>query len=280
MAYPYPELQHLMQFPFSAQDYEGWIDKHLYYMRPVPPALPTYIYARCPICGAIGQQQINVYSLHLKPLQFALQHGLILNPGASKRYGIPCTHYLGVHEFINLHDLTPHEVVDLYLASGEVPYVTPWFLPDDIDSFAVLHALPICQIVEQEFVPAYTHFMLTYFSADTDTIIKRCYDSQWKAIQNDDEYYPYTLAPAYRASRFTSYTTDIISELPQKLRLLYENYYGLSHWAANGKLGYLDFASPDLPLKIGKGLELPALYRNIPGRKYYFFWLKGKFRIF
>jgi hypothetical protein len=280
MSYPYPDLQNLVQFPFTPQDYEGWIEKNHYYMYPTPPAIPTYIYARCPICAAICQQPINIYSLHFRSLELSIPHGMVLKGNGLNGRGIACSHHLGVHEFINLHGKLPHEVDYLVFDSGEVPYITPWFLPDDIESFAVLHALPIHQVLEGQFIPAYTRFMLTYFSVESATIIQRGYDSQRNAIKNDDEYYPYTLAQPYRLMSLPTDTTDVIAELPKKFRDYYEPMYDLSRWAANGKLGYLDYSSPDLPLMLGNGLTLPAYYQQIEGRKYYCLWQAGQFRPF
>ena len=47
--------------------------------------------------------------------------------------------------------------------------------------------------------------------------------------------------------------------------------------ATQGKLGYLDFTQPDLPLRIGPGTQLPALYRNIQGAHYSYMWRNGEF---
>lgn len=280
MSYPYSDLLPLIQYPFSAQAYEEWIDKDFYYLKPTPPAIPTYIYARCPICKAVCQQPINIYSIHAKALELSIPKGIVLHGTGLNGKGISCPHHLGVQEFINLHGNLPTEVRDFHFDFGEVPYITPWFLPDDIESYAVLHALPIHQIVEGQFIPAYTRFMLTYFSVDSASILQRCYASQQEAMARDNEYYPYTLAAPYRSMHLYEYTTDVIAQLPQKVKDYYEPMYDLSRWAASGKLGYLDYSSQELPLIIGKGVTLPTIYQAIWGRKYYHFWMGGRLRAF
>jgi hypothetical protein len=191
-----------------------------------------------------------------------------------------CSHLLGTHEFFHLHGHIPAEVDELTLDSGEVPLVTPWFL-DKLGGCAVLHALPICRLEQGKLVPAYTRFFLTYFSQDPRQTLEATYALQAEAAK-DDSYYPYTIASGYGIynTRGQMPAGDGWESMRDPTRAYYEEKYDLPRWARLGKLGYLDYTSPELPLRIRDGLELPALYFPIEGRRYHFIWSNGKFRTY
>ncbi len=175
----------------------------------------------------------------------------------------PCSHFLGTHKFINLHNQEPTEIDHLSNATGEAPRLSPWFLPDDVSSYVVLHALPICRIVEEKFMPSYTLFILTYFSEDPKLLLKRHLQAQAEFGKGDPEFYATTVTlPAL-------YKTDV-DEIPA-------SYYALEKTAKEGKLGWMDFSQPGLPLSIGTGNQLPRIYRSMEGKRYKYVWRNGKF---
>jgi hypothetical protein len=141
--------------------------------------LPKYIYARCPFCGTACTEKIDTYSLRgFHEMKFTLWR--LLPRDYPSAYDVPCPHYMGVHQFSNLNGQMPTEVDIFGVDYGEVPYVTPWFLPKDIPSAVVLHALPICRTVKGEFVPTFTLFLLTYFSEHPQKVIDLHYEEERK----------------------------------------------------------------------------------------------------
>lgn len=240
--------------------------------------LPVLLYARCPLCGARCENALDTGVLPTNMLDYTILYNAL--PSLNYPRSI-CPHLVGTHEFFHLHGHVPEEVSHLQLDSGEVPLVTPWFL-DKLDGCVVLHALPIGRVEQGRLVPAYTRFFLTYFSQNPRQTIEATYALQADSMARDDTYYPYTIASGYRV-----YHTG--RELPvqdgwegmnEKVRTYYEEKYDLQRWARAGKLGYLDYTSTDLPLRISHGLELPDLYGKLAGRRYHFFWSGGRFRTY
>jgi len=82
---------------------------------------------------------------------------------------------MGLHAFVNLREHAPNEVRQPYnfyyhVGTGEVPYTSPNFFQADIPTKAVLHGIPIYQAMSEQFIPAYTVFVLTYFSLDRNAL--------------------------------------------------------------------------------------------------------------
>jgi len=182
-------------------------------------------------------------------------------------YGTPkfahCPHFFGIHAFLNLHEVPPPNTYYWSNSTGEVPYVTPWFFPDDISTYAVLHALPICRIVDDAFVPTYTVFSVTYFSQDRKEILTRWRERVQNEGLRDPEYYPSLLAiPNSYSSAGRSAQHDLVT------------------WARQGKLGFLDITRPPLPLVVGLGTELPGIYQHIQGRLAKYTWSRGQLKSF
>jgi len=85
---------------------------------------------------------------------------------------VDCSHFVAVQYFINLHGVLPKEV-QYFSNQSEVPFVMPVFLPEDIESYAVMHSLPICRIEKERFVPCYSVYLLTYYSARPQKLWER-----------------------------------------------------------------------------------------------------------
>jgi hypothetical protein len=167
---------------------------------------------------------------------------------------------LGIHRVLNLHGQRPVEVGYLSNTTGEVPYLTPWFFPADIAGWAVLHALAICGREAEQWVPRYTVFSLTYFSADPQEVRRRQYAGEARRGAGDPEFYPGMLYPP---GTHTQVDYD-------------ESLYDLPAWAQRGQLGYMDISNPQLPLRMGPGTALPAMYQHIAGDRRTYVWRKGQ----
>jgi hypothetical protein len=166
----------------------------------------------------------------------------------------PCAHFMGIHKFINLHDQVPTEKDYFANHTGEVPYLTPWFFPEDIKTQAVLHALPICRVDRDRFVPSYTVFSLTYFSQKPREVLRRHFQAEAKNLKDDPDYHPPTVHPPWGGDQL----------------------YDLAQWAQQGKLGWLDVTQLGLPLRLGQGAELPTMYRQIAGSRRVYTWRNGR----
>lgn len=267
MSYPYPPLLPLLQFRCTPDEYQRAIALHIRRGRIAKRSvgadywriIPTYTYAECPVCHARYREPADTYSIRgwgsygflLKTLYAFERH----YPTRSH-----CPHFWGIHMFVNLHDELPGEIEDMVNHTGEVPYITPWNFSEDLESYAVLHALPICRIENDKFVPRYTVFSLTYFSRDLD-LLRRHFAALAKAekVQDDPEYYPSLVWPPGHVDK----------------QQYDESLYDLTAWAERGQLGWLDVTRADQPLRLGAGLQLPEMYRHIEGRRWKYLWEKG-----
>ncbi|MCW5844698.1 MAG: hypothetical protein KIT77_25830, partial [Caldilinea sp.] len=192
-------LQALLTFKCTAQEYRRIITPYLTrrgWLRPFNlgseywQIIPIYAYARCPFCSMTIQCPVDTYSLFgwggakvLSELLYSRSNGVFSFPKN-------CHHFTGVHYFLNLHQQLPVELSYLENNTGEAPVITEWCLPDDIESFVVLHALSICRIKEDAFRPAYTLFSLTYFAEKPKEVVGRHYAAEWERGKDDPEFYP------------------------------------------------------------------------------------------
>ncbi len=257
--YPFPNLLPQLQILCTPGQYKRIVGPQYQTRGYIPyqnqaywQIVPKYLFARCPICEYAYYQPADTYSLRVwggwNRLLDALYGDAVKLPGRSI-----CSHFLGIAQFCNLHGWVPDGLDWFDQKTGEVPFVTAGLLPDQIPSYAVLHALPICRVEkdartgEDQFVPRYTVFNLTYFAWDPKAVINLHYARQAEWAGNDPEFMPATLAP--------------VGTKPN-----------LEEWARRGKLGWLDTSFPALPLRIGKGLELPEHYRNITGKTRTYYW--------
>lgn len=208
--------------------------------------VPIYRYTYCPFCENWYTAPLDTYTLW----GWGAGADLVKIPyGQPNRDFKECAHFLGVHLFLHLHNTVP-EGVYYSTGTGEVPFITPWFFADDLACFAVLSALPICRIIDTHFVPTYTAWCLSYFSVNPTEVLKRHYANEAQ-YSGDREFYPQTVgAPGSYYTNTTVYN---------------EPLYDLAAWCARGQLGWLDHTQPDLPLRLGMNLILPALYTNIQG---------------
>ena len=194
-------------------------------------SLPRYLIARCPFCGCEYEDILDTYTLHFWS---TAQNGhTVFWKTASQ--STRCEHFVRVQHFVNLNHTDPYEVRHLWHCD-EVPTVMPYLLADDIESYAVMHALPICRIEQEQFVPRYTLYMITYYSAaeNVERLMERARThSNWNLVRRP----PNT---------------------PSALPL----WWDLNHWVHAGRLHWLTPDHPLLPLQKGPPETFP--YGNIP----------------
>ncbi len=167
-----------------------------------------------------------------------------------------CPHFVAVETFVNLNGWLPVETRS-YTSLLDVPFVMPVFLPDDIESYAVMHSLPICRMENGAFVPRYAAYMLTYYSTTPSAL--------WYRREHDPAVAEaYVQDPEYEGAKLNSCFDA--QENPEWLKLRL--------WVERGKLKWLDPSSPDLRLRQGPPEAFP--YADIKGYQDYFIVDKGK----
>ncbi len=222
--------------------------------------LPRFTFAHCPICRQRFHASADPFSLVVDPSSH-LNLLKSLYRGPEKRPW--CPHFLGIHQFLNLHEVKPYEVPRVANRTGEVPYLTPWFFLEDVPGYAVLHALPICRTEGERLIPRYTRFSLSYFCTEPQAVLKRRNDEELVIAHKDSEYYGAELQiPGESTWRTANYNRTT---------------YDLPRWADKGLVGWVDWTQPDSPLQIGPGTQLPPLFQHIRGRRWTYRWQRGAF---
>jgi hypothetical protein len=202
--------------------------------------MPQHLVARCPICAAAYVAHLDTYNLD----------GWFANTGGksvlvSEHQKIGCRHFVGTQAFINLHGLVPAEVGWYFSnTNSEVPFVMPIFLPDDVESYAVMHAVSVCRVEQSQYVPRYTVFVLTYYASNPSELIKRRRKEMSDDAGDDPEFWD-ELMYTWRHIKGTSDAWD------------------LPAWVVREKLLWLDLTQSDLPLKAGPAEDFP--YGQIEG---------------
>jgi len=245
--------------------------------------LPTYLIARCPLCNATYTEPLDTHSLfgwHPHPDRWdfvytdrrkrlddaeeqrrleqviegtAQPDQFWASTFESTPQRVECSHFVAVQYFINLHGVLPKEV-QYFSNQSEVPFVMAVFLPDDIESYAVMHSLPICRIEKNRFAPRYSLYLLTYHSARPQTLWER----RRAEFRGGDPFH-FPMLGTWRSAKETPEVWD------------------LPLWVERGKLLWLDLDQPDLPLKSGPVEDFP--YRNIEGIRKSYVYRKGKLKI-
>jgi len=253
--------------------------------------VPTYLIARCPLCAATYREKLDTYNLvgwrirldnwksiyviddnvrrfdEKKRMERLAKQGKLSVQKLRKlkefRGYVPksapqqidCTHFVGVQTFLNLNKVVPNEL-DYFSneSESEVPFVIPDFLPDDIESYVVMHSLPICRIEENQFVPRYAMYMLTYYSARPHWLRER-FTERYRGGGGGEGYF---LVWEYAVSQ-----TKRLSEA-----------WNLAMWVGKRKLLWLDLEEFDLPLRNGPVADFP--YSNIEGMRWSYTYRKGK----
>lgn len=205
-------------------------------------SLPAYTIARCPLCQAENIERIDTYSVKNWP---GINYSGGRAVGSNEAIVHHCEHMALVQPFINFHGIIPSEAKKVCEGEfgPEVPHVIGYLLEEGT-CLAVIHALPVCRIEGERFVPRYTMFMVSYFSQ------KRPEDIRKQVV--------------YRANLHFSWSVpvDIFAQPPDGT----EHWWNLREWVAKGLLYWVDGNDPGLGLRTGDVQAFP--YGEITGRKY------------
>lgn len=210
--------------------------------------LPTYLIARCPICGTEYYNRADTHSYFFwrnttpETSRSAFPH---------PENAIPCRHFVGVQRFVNLNKHLPVEINYGNNMNGDIPVMTPELVEHDSEASAVIHSLPICRIENNQFVPKYSVYLLSYF-APSPSVARHALLSRYPATPGDG--YPMFCVSGNH------------SQEPRIIDLLY--------WVERKKLLWLDLHDQTLPLRSAplsdfpyagiSGFGTPWIYRKTP----------------
>jgi hypothetical protein len=227
--------------------------------------IPEYLIARCPICKQPHIQQIDNY---------CLWHWLKISSMSTVNYDRKpkrCNHFVGVQSFLNFNAQLPSndELSDKSLTSNqsEVPFINPYLLPDYIESYAVIHALPVGKIDKTNFSLPYTVFTITYYAEPWEEAFNNWFfewTKPFKIKQNFDN---------FRKNREWGMSVEEADSTPFA--------WDLNYWVNKGKLfwldlNYLDSTNSQLALPLNKlGDTFP--YNNISGVKFAYTYTMGRY---
>lgn len=206
------------------------------------PLMPDYVIARCPHCGAPYTEKLDTYSLEW----WSRPHGDCVFSSFGKAIGQHCEHLFLTGVFLHLQGLMP-EIQRGFIC--EVPHVIPCLLGEAFDCRAVLHALPVCRIEGEQFVPRYQAYFINYFAPR----------AQHQALNDEIN----AQAEQYRL-RYDYIQLIRPNSVSYSLGERPERWWGLKPWVEQGKLAWLEPDTPDLPLRTGPAEAFP--YADIAGR--------------
>jgi len=195
-----------------------------------------------------------------------------------------CQHFNRVQSFVNLEGFVPVEVQS-YETILHVPFVMPFYLPDDVPSIAVIHSLPVCRIEDADgLVYSFTRSAfrepITEIRFNTERLWKRPIIPRvpFAQISTEDKARLATarFVPRYTAFAVTYYALDTMALVDkyidtyltedllrdpdytaadlrtmadmEEMNLRYPEGYELVDWVRKGKLQWLDLDHPDLPV--------------------------------
>jgi hypothetical protein len=213
-------------------DFNPWRASSQYW-----PNIPNYLVSRCPFCGLEYFAQYDTYSLaHTRSYT---EFGRRIAAGDNYEHETKhCEHFVAYQPFNYLNEFD--EVIERGKPyESDAPGVQPHLLPAEIESIAVIHALPVCRVEKNQFVPRFTKFLVVYFSPD-----RRAIKLRW---QNEGE--PRDPDSDYEDVLIGNNKVDT----------------NFAYWLKRGKLKWLDLDKPDLPLR-GEPVEAFPYY-NLVGKK-------------
>ncbi|HOU14349.1 MAG TPA: hypothetical protein PKZ84_14675 [Anaerolineae bacterium] len=249
--------QHLLQLDLSVSEYDALGGRMGRRAEAYYAALPAYLIARCPLCGAENIERLDTYTLREWPGMNLLNGTSIFGHHAVVRH---CEHFALVQRFLNLRGAQSSEIYGT-LKGPEIPHVIgyllkpgPFPVPHAIDYIlreedfychAVLHALPVCRPAGAHFEPAYNVFIVTYFAENPSHTreVVRAYNT------------------FFRDPR----TPPMFWEPPDGR----EAWWDLRPWVTAGRLHWIDGSTPDLKLRTRTVSEFP--YGDLEGRRYPYF---------
>lgn len=243
----YFTLPHL-QITFTVDEYQALMHQYKGVLRSADSKywdrLPDYVIARCPFCSASYIAKLDVHALNRMSVHYT-RADYLYKP---EYQSTGCKHFTGVTAYTNLNGVLPVEYNLWSNWMGDVPLITPTFLPDDVQSYAVMHSLPVCRIEGDIFAPRYSSYILTYYAEDPSIVWNRRkaeMEAIGRAHPNEDMFGHIPIM----------YTSDSLQTQPELGQL--------QSWVERGKLLWLDLHSRQLPLRNGPSEDFP--YRDIQG---------------
>lgn len=196
--------------------------------------LPTYVIARCPFCSTKNIERLDTYTIRrwrgrIDPVSdHVFYHSLV---------SYHCPHFALAQIFFDFHNnLEFDKIRGSSIAGKTKPYVIGHLLESGRCQ-AVMHALPICRIENDTFVPSYTLFIISYFSERPKEARRDVekYNQYWAAAGEATLYLPLQFGDSYWA------------DLPR--------------WVAAGQLHWVDGDDPELNIRTHDVSAFP--YGNI-----------------
>ena len=229
---------HLLKLELSVEEYSKFCDQptsiQILQFNPAWFNLPAYMIARCPFCLEENIERLNTYSLaQWGHTQWEFEAGfdteLVIHH---------CPHFVLVQSFINFNSQKAREAYGSF--GPEVPYVYGHLLEKEL-CLAVIHALPICRIEDDAFVPRYTLFLVSHFSEHPDEADRAI--SDFNAEHMDIEALQTIILPPYTC----------------------QHWWDLRSWVAKGQLFWVDGTDPALGLRTNDLNTFP--YGDIAGER-------------
>ncbi|MCP4372176.1 MAG: hypothetical protein GY797_29270, partial [Deltaproteobacteria bacterium] len=180
--------------------------------------LSTYQIARCPLCGASYKGKVDPHSLRdWNTVNFSPGRYFYAAHSPEKyEYGV-CNHRVAVQRFVNLQGLFPQEFSG-FRNDLHVPFVMPFFVSDDIPSYAVIHSFAICRL-EDELGRIYNYKEHTFENPMTKA--ERSASGAWlrdrKDITERSAEDTAALENAIFVPRYTAYAVTYYSEQPNTI---------------------------------------------------------------
>ena len=182
--------------------------------------MPSYVIARCPFCSAKIIEKLDTYTIDewkwfvTTVSRFVFHHDLVISH---------CSHFALAQIFFNFHG-NLDEVRGSSIAGKTKPYVIAHLLESGRCQ-AVMHALPICRIENDRFIPSYTLFVMSYFSKHPKETVRDVerFNQNWAAAAEATLYLP------------LQYGEPSWANLPQ--------------WVAAGQLYWVDGNDPELNIR-------------------------------
>ena len=125
--------------------------------------LPLYTVAICPFCTQENVEHLYIYGPSTwpstgSPSQYVGMFG-------RKGFAFHCEHFVLAQNFLKYIDVKQDSIK--FIPSE--PYVYGYLLEQNMAQ-AVIHALPVCEYIDNRYVPVHTLFMMTYFSETAEEV--------------------------------------------------------------------------------------------------------------
>lgn len=207
---------HLLQKELTVEEYENVMRSTRYNSE--WRQLPAHLIARCPICSTKNIERLDTYTIRRWKWFVTTVSKFVFHPDLVVHH---CEHFALVQIFFSSYGILYNEICGSHIAAKEAPYVIGHLLESG-RCLAVMHALPVCRIEDNTFVPRYTLFIISYFSEQPKEAIRDVeqYNLKWYNIGESSLYLP--------------------------LQFGDKKWAILRHWVAAGQLYWVDSRDPNL----------------------------------